>query len=65
VHLEGRIEETKTALADTVGSGRIPRLFMIEVECALHSWQAELAWTRQTIAEIRTGILPWPALEQR
>jgi hypothetical protein len=38
---------------------------MIEVECALHSWQAELAWTRQTIAEIRTGILPWPALEQR
>jgi DNA-binding PadR family transcriptional regulator len=65
VHLEGRVEETKTALADTVGSGRVPRLFMIEVECALHSWQAELAWTRRTIAEIRTGILPWPALEQR
>ena len=59
-HLERRIEEAKAALADTVGSGRVPRLFMIEVECALHSWQAELAWTRQTITEIRTGALLWP-----
>jgi hypothetical protein len=33
---------------------------MIEVECALNSWKAELAWTRQTITEIRTGTLPWP-----
>jgi DNA-binding PadR family transcriptional regulator len=59
-HLEGRIEQTRAALADTVDSGRVPRLFMIEVECALHSWQAELDWTRQTIAEIRDGSLPWP-----
>ena len=60
-HLERRIEETAAALAATVGSGRVPRLFMIEVECALHSWEAELAWTRRTIAEIRDGTLPWPA----
>ena len=59
-HLEGRIEETRAALAATVGSGRVPRLYMIEVECALHSWRAELDWTRQTITEIRTGALPWP-----
>ena len=59
--LKGKIEDTEAALADTVGSGRVPRLFMIEVECALHSWQAELAWTRRTIAEIRDGTLPWPA----
>ena len=59
-HLESRIEETEEALADTVGAGRVPRLFMIEVECALHSWRAELDWTRQTITEIRTGALPWP-----
>ena len=58
-HLERRIEETKAALADTVGSGRVPRLFMIEVECALNSWQAELAWTGRTITEIRAGTLPW------
>jgi DNA-binding PadR family transcriptional regulator len=60
-HLERRIEETTAALTETVGSGRVPRLFMIEVECALHSWEAELAWTRRTIAEIRDGTLPWPA----
>jgi DNA-binding PadR family transcriptional regulator len=60
-HLERRIEEAAAALAATVGSGRVPRLFMIEVECALHSWEAELAWTRRTIAEIRDGTLPWPA----
>ncbi|HEX4091488.1 MAG TPA: PadR family transcriptional regulator [Trebonia sp.] len=59
-HLQRRIEETTAALAGTVGSGRVPRLFMIEVECALHAWQAELAWTRQTIAEIADGTLPWP-----
>jgi DNA-binding PadR family transcriptional regulator len=64
-HLERRIEETKEALASTVGSGRVPRLYMIEVECALHAWQAELAWTRRTIAEIRDGTLPWPAPASR
>jgi DNA-binding PadR family transcriptional regulator len=59
-HLGRRIEDTEAALAATVGSGRVPRLYMIEVECALDAWQAELAWTRRTIAEIRTGALPWP-----
>ena len=50
-HLAQRVEETKAVLAGTVGSGRVPRLFMIEVECALHAWEAELAWARRTIAE--------------
>ena len=59
--LERRIEETTAALTATVGSGRVPRLFMIEVECALHSWAAELAWTRRTTGEIRDGTLAWPA----
>jgi DNA-binding PadR family transcriptional regulator len=60
-HLGQRIDQTKAVLADTVGSGAVPRLFMIEVECALHAWEAELAWTQQTIAEIRDGTLSWPA----
>jgi DNA-binding PadR family transcriptional regulator len=59
--LERRIEETTAALGETVGAGRVPRLFMIEVECALHAWRAELAWTRATIDEIRDGRLAWPA----
>jgi DNA-binding PadR family transcriptional regulator len=63
--LERRIEETTAALAETVGAGRVPRLFMIEVECALHSWDAELTWTRRTIAEIRDGTLSWLAAANR
>jgi DNA-binding PadR family transcriptional regulator len=58
--LQRRIEESTAALAATVGAGRVPRLFMIEVECALHSWEAELAWTRRTVDEIRDGALAWP-----
>jgi DNA-binding PadR family transcriptional regulator len=60
-HLTRRIEETGALLTETVGSGAVPRLFMIEVECALHAWAAELTWTHRTIAEIRDGTLPWPA----
>ncbi|MFJ1730500.1 PadR family transcriptional regulator [Streptomyces sp. NPDC088254] len=63
-HLAQRIDETNRVLTDTVGSGKVPRLFMIEVECALHSWEAELAWTRRTIAEIRDGSLFWPEAER-
>ncbi|WP_327282105.1 MULTISPECIES: PadR family transcriptional regulator [unclassified Streptomyces] len=63
-HLAQRIDETNRVLADTVGSGAVPRLFMIEVECALHAWEAELAWTRRTIAEIRDGSLFWPEVER-
>jgi len=63
-HLGLRIEQNKAVLAGTVGSGAVPRLFMIEVECALHAWEAELAWTQRTIAEIRDGSLPWPAVER-
>jgi DNA-binding PadR family transcriptional regulator len=63
-HLAQRIEEAQTVLADTVGSGAVPRLFMIEVECASHAWEAELAWTRRTIAEIGDGGLSWPKVER-
>jgi DNA-binding PadR family transcriptional regulator len=59
-HLSRQIEETAQLLADTVGSGQLPRLFMIEAEFALHALEAELAWTRRTAAEIRDGGLAWP-----
>jgi DNA-binding PadR family transcriptional regulator len=63
-HLERQVEQTTAILADTVGSGQLPRLFMIEAECAVHAWQAELTWTRRTIAEIRDGSLYWPEAER-
>ena len=58
-HLTERIKGAGTALDETVGKGA-PRLFMIEVEYARHTWQAELDWCRRTVAEIRDGSLPWP-----
>ncbi|MFE0026640.1 PadR family transcriptional regulator [Amycolatopsis sp. NPDC059021] len=58
-HLTKRIEDMAAALDETTGAG-MPRLFMIEAEYLRHAWQAELDWTRQTIAEIRNGSLPWP-----
>jgi DNA-binding PadR family transcriptional regulator len=63
-HLERQVEETRALLADTVGSGQLPRLFMIEAECALHAWQAELVWTRRTVDEIRDGSLFWPEAQR-
>ncbi|GGM59492.1 PadR family transcriptional regulator [Dactylosporangium sucinum] len=60
-HLERRIEEGRAALAATVGAGQVPRLFMIEVEYALHALAAELAWTQGIRDEIRAGSLTWPA----
>jgi DNA-binding PadR family transcriptional regulator len=63
-HLERQVAETEVMLAETVGSGQLPRLFMIEAECALHARQAELAWTRRTIGEIRDGSLFWPEVER-
>lgn len=62
-HLARRIQEAQSVLDDTVGSGAVPRLFMIEVECAVHAWRAELDWTRRTIAEIGDGSLAWPRYE--
>lgn len=61
--LSQRVAQTKAVLADTVGAGQVPRLFMIEVEYALHTWQAELSWTRRTITEIRDGGLSWPQVD--
>lgn len=59
-HLRARIDETAALLAETVGSGQLPRLFMLEAECALHAWRAELTWTTRTVEEIRDGSLTWP-----
>ncbi|GAB3417581.1 PadR family transcriptional regulator [Flindersiella endophytica] len=59
-HLTVRIQEAKQILAETVGAGQVPRLFMLEVECQVHAWEAEVDWVRKTIREIRDGSLPWP-----
>ncbi|WP_328470978.1 PadR family transcriptional regulator [Actinoplanes sp. NBC_00393] len=59
-HLDRQIEEAQQMLDETVGTGLLPRLFMIEGEYALHALQAERAWTQRTRDEIRDGTLSWP-----
>jgi len=41
-----------------------PRIFGIEDEYAQAMRQAELAWVRGAVAELRDGTLPWPTDEE-
>ena len=41
-----------------------PRIFGIEEEYAQAMRKAELAWVRATVAELRDGTMPWPALSE-
>jgi len=43
---------------------RFPRIFGIEDEYAQAMRQAELAWVRGTVAEVRDGRLPWPTADE-
>ncbi len=43
---------------------RFPRIFGIEDEYAQAMRQAELAWVRGTVAELRDGRFPWPAADE-
>lgn len=59
--LREQIEAARTDLAEATAAHELPRLFLIEVEYAMHMSEAELAWVTRTLDEIRTGSLPWPA----
>jgi len=41
-----------------------PRIFQIEDEYAQAMRRAELAWTRETVRELRDGTLPWPTADE-
>jgi len=41
-----------------------PRIFQIEDEYAQAMRQAELAWVRSTVAELRDGTFPWPSTDE-
>jgi DNA-binding PadR family transcriptional regulator len=50
-------QERLRAARDRMG---VPRLYLIEAEYAVAMVAAELAWVRDTVAEIRAGTLEWP-----
>jgi hypothetical protein len=41
-----------------------PRIFGIEDEYAQAMRQAELAWVRGTVAQLRDGTFPWPTTDE-
>ena len=43
---------------------KFPRIFGIEDEYAQAMRQAELAWVRATVAELRDGTFPWPTADE-
>ncbi|WP_017555690.1 PadR family transcriptional regulator [Nocardiopsis baichengensis] len=59
--LAERAERLKADLHRALDGSALPRLFMIEVEYAVHMAEAERSWALATAEEIRTGSLPWPA----
>lgn len=47
-------------LADALKDERVPRLFVIEAEYAIHMARAERTWVLGLLDEIATGRLRWP-----
>jgi DNA-binding PadR family transcriptional regulator len=55
--LEAEIAGLNAALAAL--TPKLGRLVLLEIEYALALWQAELAWVRSVIDDLRTGQLNW------
>lgn len=58
--LAARIAELQQHLNEALGSGNVPRLFVIEAEYALAMLRAERDWVLELIEDITSRRLPWP-----
>lgn len=58
--LAALVAEDQRALDEALASGRVPRLYVIEAEYALHMARGELAWLNALVEQIDTGELAWP-----
>jgi DNA-binding PadR family transcriptional regulator len=54
------ITDGEQHLAEALGSGAAPRLFVIEAEYALAMLRAERDWVLALVEDISSGRLPWP-----
>jgi DNA-binding PadR family transcriptional regulator len=59
--LDARIVSDERLLATMTTEFGLPRLFGVEAEYVLAMRQAELAWVRQIVDDIRSGELAWPS----
>lgn len=55
--LEGEVGDMRSRLEDAAGRLKLPRLFLIESEHELVLREAELAWVRDLVREMRDGTL--------
>jgi DNA-binding PadR family transcriptional regulator len=63
--LEGEISSSEAFRRAMVADiPDFPRIFAIEDEYAQAMRQAELAWVRATLAELRDGTFPWPTTDE-
>jgi DNA-binding PadR family transcriptional regulator len=58
--LAALITDGERRLAEALGSGGAPRLFVIEAEYALAMQRAERGWVLAVAEDISTGRLAWP-----
>jgi DNA-binding PadR family transcriptional regulator len=66
VRANGLVRRLAELDAEIVEVGRVlPRLFVIESEYQRQLVDAELAYVRQLIDDLRSGILTWPAIGHR
>jgi DNA-binding PadR family transcriptional regulator len=61
LRLDGEIARMETTMRQL--EGLLPRLFLLDGECALALRRAELGWVRAVAEDMRTGRLTW-SLEQ-
>ncbi|MGR6920157.1 PadR family transcriptional regulator [[Actinomadura] parvosata] len=54
------LEEHRREHGELLASGKVPRLFVVEVEYAIRMQEAELGWIEEIVTDIETGQLPWP-----
>nr|WP_240973631.1 PadR family transcriptional regulator [Nonomuraea sp. FMUSA5-5] len=54
------LEEHRREHGELLASGKVPRLFVVEVEYAIRMQEAELGWIEEIVTDIETGRLPWP-----
>jgi DNA-binding PadR family transcriptional regulator len=62
--LAALIAEDQRRLDEALGSGSVPRLFVIEADYALAMLRAERDWVLTLAEDITSGRLAWPRLRQ-
>ncbi|GAA1290251.1 PadR family transcriptional regulator [Saccharothrix xinjiangensis] len=61
--LRAELDELRAEHRAVLDSGRVPRLFVLEVEYAVRVLEAELGWVEEIVDDVESGRLAWPAAE--